>query len=358
MRKRLYLHIGMGKTGTTALQDFFWSNRKLLLNYDICYPDVGVQSGAHHLLSPHVPPFLKDSWKFIDVKTWAPKITKCAQSKILLSSELMAWTSADIATDFCEVLKEYFEPKVVIYLRRQDNLIMAGYNQQIKAGTQIRDIYAVLENQFSRFDYEKKLEPWVCSLGESNIIVRPYERQQFFHGDLRKDFMHHVFGLEVSEQFQIDDQNRNPRLSLLTMEYKRFINNLMDSSLSMKFNDILLRHSAAVDSVSTVAFSDQAILSPLARLDILRRSAGTNDMIARKYLGRSDGRIFYDAEPDVDKIFTAIELSEEDINKISQYIQENEPNLMKVLKDAVSKGLLSEMPRIVNAAKKLKDSLA
>ena len=44
MKKKLYLHIGMGKTGTTALQHFFWDNRDILAAKGICYPKVGIQS--------------------------------------------------------------------------------------------------------------------------------------------------------------------------------------------------------------------------------------------------------------------------------------------------------------------------
>ena len=40
-KKTLYLHIGMGKTGTTALQVFFSGNRKAMEKQGIAYPSLG-----------------------------------------------------------------------------------------------------------------------------------------------------------------------------------------------------------------------------------------------------------------------------------------------------------------------------
>ncbi len=108
MKKKLYLHIGMGKTGTTALQHFFWENRKALASRDICYPNLGVQSEAHHLLSPHIPRFLEDQWKFRAVDEWAPKLSKSRESRLLLSSELMAWADEAKARKFCAQVSTWF----------------------------------------------------------------------------------------------------------------------------------------------------------------------------------------------------------------------------------------------------------
>ena len=91
MKKKLYLHIGMGKTGTTALQDFFAHNRQALGEMGISYPERGTMSNAHHLLSPHIPRFLEDQWQFETVDEWAPVLAEESVGNVLLSSELMAW---------------------------------------------------------------------------------------------------------------------------------------------------------------------------------------------------------------------------------------------------------------------------
>ena len=109
MKKKLYLHIGMGKTGTTALQHFFWENRKALAAHDICYPELGVQSSAHHLLSPHVPDYMRQRWDFLPPAQWAPLLAERAQSTVLLSSEVMFSADGEEISNYFAAVRDHFD---------------------------------------------------------------------------------------------------------------------------------------------------------------------------------------------------------------------------------------------------------
>ena len=256
MKKLLYLHIGMGKTGTTALQDFFWDNRKQLARHDLHYPALGAVANAHHLVSPHIPRFLEGVWDFKSVAEWAPKLAESRQPRILLSSELIAWAEEGVVRDFCTELSNWFDIKVVLYLRRVDNIIMASYNQQIKAGPQRRKIDDIYIENIDRFDYPKILSVWAESVGRENVIVRPYERRQFHGEDIRRDFMHHVFGIELDDSFTLSTANSNPRLSQDAGEYKRLVNNLMsDEKKNARFNKLLADYSLELTRHTSSAFS-------------------------------------------------------------------------------------------------------
>lgn len=336
MKKKLYLHIGMGKTGTTALQHFFWENREALAARDICYPEFGVQSGAHHLLSPHIPRFLEDQWDFLKVDDWAPALVKSRQTKLLLSSELMAWADEAKARRFCAQVSAFFDVYVVVYLRRQDNIIMASYNQQIKAGPQKRRIDLIYRKQLERFDYLKLISPWADSLEPGKVIVRPYEREQFYQGDIRRDFMHHVFRMDVNDGFVMPEGNSNPRLSLSAGEYKRMVNNLIDTPRNnARFNELLMRFSAEQDQSSTSVFASQSLLSPEQRVEILQHSRHSNEVIARQFLDRPDGRLFWEEEPHAGQDWDGIDLSKAAAAEITAYLKEHDPILMNALAEAI-----------------------
>jgi hypothetical protein len=342
MKKTLVLHIGMGKTGTTALQHFFWSNRRALEAHDIDYPSYGSVAEAHHLISPHVPPFLKDAWKFKTVDDWAPRLRKSGQSRILLSSELMARALPEVAEGFCEAVKAHFDLKVVMYVRRQDKMIMADFNQLVKSGSQKRELERVLERQIKRFDYEKLIRPWAASVGNDNVIVRPYERQQFHGGDIRRDFAWHVFDLELTEAFELSRQHANPRLSLSALEYRLHLNKLIDDAAeSSRFNDVLLAYSAREDESTQSAFSTQSLLPAAARNHILACCRESNETVARAYMNRRDGRLFYEAPPDESEDPPAAAPGEQGV-AITRYIQESEPRLISLLSSSVQAVLASE----------------
>jgi Sulfotransferase family len=338
MKKKLYLHIGMGKTGTTALQNFFWENRKSLASHGVHYPELGVMSNAHHLLSPHIPRFLEDQWEFLSVQDWAPQLAEVDQPSALLSSELMAWAEESKARKFCAQVSAWFDVYVVVYLRRQDNIIMASYNQQIKAGPQKRRIDLIYRKQLERFDYLKILAPWADSLEPGKVIVRPYEREQFYQGDIRRDFMHHVFRMNLDdEQFSLQQGNSNPRLSLAAGEYKRMVNNLVkDPADNERFNQLLMRYSAEQDQSSTSFFSSQSVLSPQQRLEILEATSHASEVIARDYLGRGDGKLFMEAEPTPEDPWDGIDLSREDASEITLYIKQHDQKLMSVLAEQIT----------------------
>lgn len=337
MKKKLYLHIGMGKTGTTALQNFFWDNRKLLAEHDICYPERGTMSNAHHLLSPHIPRFLEGEWDFEKVEQWAPDLAALPQNRILLSSELMAWAEEANARKFCAQASNWFDVYVVVYLRRQDNIIMASYNQQVKAGPQKRPIGLIYHKQLERFDYLRILAPWADSLEPGKLIVRPYEREQFHQGDIRRDFMHHAFAVELDDEFNLDKGNSNPRLSLAAGEYKRMVNCLVgDGGRNERFNELLLQYSAQQDQSSGGHFSGKSLLSPVQRLEILEATRFATTTIAREYLGREDGNLFCEPEPGVDDPWDGNELSLDEAARITRYIESHDPELMLWLGEQIN----------------------
>ncbi len=285
-KKNLYIHIGMGKTGTSALQNFFYMNKAQLSNIGVSYPDYGIVAGAHHLLSPHKPQFLLGQFNFIDTEKWQEVFKSDPNDNILISSELISSASSECIGEFCESLKKIFNIYVVVYLRRQDDAIMATYNQLVKTGVQKRHIQKTIENQYSRYDYLGKLSVWERYVGKENVFVRPYEHGQFYKGDIFHDFLFHVFRLE-GEGFCFGQMgNSNPRLSAAALEYKRGINNLTeDTQISGRFNDVLLRYSEKSDRSSVEIHVEHALLSRQQRQDILEYYRLDNLEISKRYNG-------------------------------------------------------------------------
>jgi hypothetical protein len=270
-RKTLLLHIGMGKTGTTVLQEFFWENRDALAMRGICYPEIGSQSAAHHLISPHHPPFLLGiGWRFLTPRDWIDAVQAMPQNRILMSSELMFSGDHDRIGPFLDEISKVFDVKIIIYLRRPDNAIMAAYNQQVKAGNQIRGIEAMVKKQLPRFDYLDVIKRWENA--NTRMIVRPYEHSQLKDGDVIADFLAHVLEIDSLAGFKIPiaGSNANPRFATMALDFKVMINNLIsDMEASAKFNAPLIEYSQARDVDAQAVFRDQDTLSAAQRTAII-----------------------------------------------------------------------------------------
>ena len=319
----------MGKTGTTALQNFFWANRDKLAEQGVLYPDVGVVAGAHHRISPHMPKFLADQgWSTLPPEKWVRDVAGRGFDRVLMSSELIAWAAREKIAAFAAPLESAFDTWVCLYLRRQDNMMMASYNQQIKAGTQIRPLAKVLAPQLKQFDYAERIGAWEREFGPEHMIVRPYERAQFPEGDLIADFMTHVLGIrDLSGFVRPSAENSNPRFSRVALEFKRLINAVEENiARTGRFNPALIAFSGAQDAGSTEIFQDQDLLSSVERQKILDHFADQNADIARRYLNRADGVLF--TEPLTSAAEAAPPVTDGELEAPMRWLAREEPALL------------------------------
>ncbi len=324
LKPNLILHIGMGKTGTTALQEAFWANRDVLARAGITYPDIGVDAGAHHKITPFKPKVLAgNGWVYLKPENWAPELAKSGAKLILMSSELIAWAEPEVAARFCAALSAHFDLKICLYLRRQDNAIMAGYNQQIKAHNQSNPIASILERLIQNYDYARIIQTWEAAVGTANMIVRPYERQQFPGGDLIADFITGVLKIEVPSDFKpLPKENINPKFSHVALEYKRLINCISeDAAVSGFYTEALLEYSKAHDSGSSAVFSEQGLLTPQDRARILTHFSAENAEIAHRFLGRKT--LF--VESLAEDAAAAPPVSDADLKAVSDWLKQHHP---------------------------------
>lgn len=108
--RRLYLHIGLPKTGTTSIQDILWRNRAVAADQGLHYP--GHDPSAHHRAAVDVIPERYPGW--VDHATegawpWLVDQVRAWSGDALISSELLALSRPEevarvrATLDFAEV---------------------------------------------------------------------------------------------------------------------------------------------------------------------------------------------------------------------------------------------------------------
>jgi hypothetical protein len=125
----LDVHIGLHKTGTTSLQAFFATNDRILKQLSIGYPQTGRKKNAHHWLA----------WSLRSVDSLSCLLPalheECSGLEhALVSCEEFSHTFLDAAVleQFCRLARERFHVRVIIYLRRQDQLKESVYAQVVR----------------------------------------------------------------------------------------------------------------------------------------------------------------------------------------------------------------------------------
>ena len=119
---KIILHIGMNKTGTTALQNCMFTNRKRLLEHGVLWPDTGRQGAAHYQLAGwlgfnHIKGWADRSALAIARSTLWDEIEKSGASTVIISSEYFVLNRP---MDFVRSFFDGFDVEVVAVLRRHD----------------------------------------------------------------------------------------------------------------------------------------------------------------------------------------------------------------------------------------------
>lgn len=136
----LFLHIGVGKTGTTSIQQYFAENRQHLREIGIDYPETGLHpTGGHHILSHKWGGWLdpKDFAQTPDA-AWEDLGRHVAHGRhrYLVSSERFCGIAySEDWRDRLEFIRQSLagvRVKIVCYIRRTEDLIESAYRQKVK----------------------------------------------------------------------------------------------------------------------------------------------------------------------------------------------------------------------------------
>lgn len=298
----VYLHIGMPKTGTTALQMFLPLNESVLSQKGFCYPlmpfefeNIGKRRNAH-FLSLWTE---KDSAPEWEQGFNAVKEALFDHDNVILSDENL-WSRQRL-DDFWENVCSGFSDigadiKVIVYLRSQDDQVESNWNQKVKdKKTRMQISFAQFMEEeryyYMPFDYGEALDRISSYIGRDNLLVRVYEKQQFAGGSIFADFLE-VLGLGFSEEYKLPEFTPNVRLPNSAVEIKRLINSAYEGEdIPDIYREIISR---AFDMKHRLEIPERtsSMFSPLMREKFMSKYAEGNAYVAREYLHRADGVLF------------------------------------------------------------------
>ena len=212
--KKLFLHIGFNKTGSTSIQESLLRNAPRLLERGVFYP-CNVEA-AYFQRVQHVPlaaalPGMKLGWlnarKAGTVgQAYDDLFGAIEQSQfetLILSSEGFGATS--ITAKQLDWLKRCFEGyriTIIAYIRPQDAYLLSAYQQRVKAGGKGGFQFGMHESMES-LRFGSRLAPWREAFGPENVIVRPFAPKLWHEGELFFDFLNALEiprdGLDIAE---------------------------------------------------------------------------------------------------------------------------------------------------------------
>lgn len=209
MVQQLDLHIGVEKTGTTAVQHALAANRDRLAAAGVLYPTALGRTNHTDLAAigrgPDAPAtplhpgagtaspggshdLLHDRADALRAELDAARPSRLLLSNEHCSSRLVHPHQVERLWAWLLEVTGAVEARVVVYLRRQDALLDSHYSTQLRAGG-LEELLPPTPGLIRRLcDHEAMLRRWSAVVGQDAVMVRRYHRPSLVGGGIVTDF--------------------------------------------------------------------------------------------------------------------------------------------------------------------------
>jgi hypothetical protein len=314
----LILHLGQHKTGSKALQSFLTDQSDWLASeHGILYPKNGrnptsvhrAYQISHHLfysLLRNLTPL--DSLLQLFARIDAERLDKGCRNVLISAEDLFDMHTAheldfdstiisSAAKTIAQVARTFhYRVELVLYLRRQDHLLVAHYAQLIKGSSVIDLSFESFAHAFSpRLRSFSLLAQWADVFGDDHICLRRYEPAALPYG-IVPDFLSHILGLDLaSDQIRAETNPESTNITP-TRDIIEFLR------LQARFRRL---HLPSIDNAAVLRLATERArghtlqwLSPSQQRLLLLDHAEDNAKIARRWLHQADGVLFEEPLPD------------------------------------------------------------
>lgn len=190
--EKLFLHIGLEKTGTTTIQEFLhvnqkeiekrgfltlsslgFKNHKLLCAYSLRYDSKDVA-----IKSQNIPSDVAaiDSFRSkVEQGVIAQASSSTAPNAIISSEDLSRLFNVDEVGRAVNLVKSIAEQiYVVVFVRRQDLLAVSRYYSLLLAGAKTKNIFPQVSDCGPFYNYHRNISLWADLVGRQNILIQVF----------------------------------------------------------------------------------------------------------------------------------------------------------------------------------------
>ncbi len=263
-KKKLYLHIGTLKTGTTAIQAFCYRNREMLAEDGIYYPTKAVHSGER--FDEGTYPQAGNAADIARMDT-PEEISDAILN--LMGDEDVTLISSEAFVHFChkkmgQIINNLKNKSsdlqliIIVYIRNQADYFESFYREFVQGSyltASIEDAYHYLiTGDFGKLNKQDKelLEDIVCgcnyynwisdisaNLDHENIFIRNYDELMQEKRDIITDFFE-IMHLKIDDKYVREERLANPSIGVELLEAKRLTNTLALSEYDQRIHDYFM----------------------------------------------------------------------------------------------------------------------
>lgn len=230
--KQLYLHIGCGKTGSSALQIWLNQNANALKENGYNYPTFNINIKDDYQITSGNGTHLVNAIKNNSVKDFLSQIANSKENKTVFSSEAFQILSYDEIKKLKESSKDAgFEIRVIAYVRNLYEMAYSSYMQLVKRHgyTESLDFYLSQINTFQQFNV---IDIWASVFEEITVLHYDTESE-----NLDLSFLKSI-GLPKEKIPRMKKNKVNRSLTLLESELIRSLSKNIKKRFTLNIDNI------------------------------------------------------------------------------------------------------------------------
>ena len=176
MNQKLYIHVGMSKTGTSTIQKFLNTNSEFLKENGVYYPEPltgPLLKGWHE---GHLSIMEADSGIRYDVIPWYVYSAKYYNMIKILGSRINILSAEGLCyenPDNLRVFRDNFDVNIICFFRNFFDYLMSNVKQIIKEGLR-QDLFTYLN--FRNWHVIAELEKFLMFFGKDNFTFVNYDK--------------------------------------------------------------------------------------------------------------------------------------------------------------------------------------
>lgn len=298
-KRRVFLHVGPHKTGSTYIQRNLVNNREALAELGLCYPRTGqeILYGHHNLVK-----YLRGAKEVeFDLRSFRSEIG--SGSDVVISSENFSALDKHGVERLRDILQD-FEIVVIIFARARGPLLYSTWQEDVKHGYTI---------SFPEFVSMRLARPYVSKEINKGLLIDLYAEvfgaeaiRLAVYDNIRQDlfqfFMARAVGVEPTGMF-VDQTPSNVRMPVLLIELLRMVLHFaapktMGAAIALR--NSFLRFCSTTNGQNEVTAWNEIVKSRLRRLDLTRLDQLYHHL-DKELCRRLAGSIFESAS--VDRLF-------------------------------------------------------
>jgi len=306
MKPIAYIHIGLEKTGTTTLQEYFHINRDQLAQdkinylkspghrnhtdlaayaYDKTLGDLIVQKGLDTEES-------KKAFRDAFIQRFNTEINSVPKNNHLLVSSEHLSSRVFSKNEIRKLIRLFsnhgYQVKVIVYLRRQDQYLLSTYSTWLKCGATAELNKKAYKRK--RYDYLTLLEMWEEVVGRENIIAKIFERRRMHNNDLIEDFMQ-ILNTKTTADYSPVPSNLNKSLDMNKLLFLKLMNRIVPEAVDKQKNPL---RGELISALEQMPNYDKLQLPAELSEEIIEYYKEDNLTIRKKYFPALEGNLFND----------------------------------------------------------------